>query len=200
VSADDDITRPIGLPHADTPAEGTQVPGLLDAAVAYAKELAAENIREVTRNSGPWIDRVLAQVNAKPGDAWCAAALFEIFLRASRAVGVPNPLPKSSGALRMYTLADDKFKIGAGVMRMEPERMRPGLCFFEDHSGDPRDGIGKGHCGIVLGWTAWPAMDLVRCISGNVVPSDSHSREGTALAQQDRPFGKMFAFLDLSRS
>lgn len=173
-------------------------PTLLEAAVAYAYELDRLNIHEVTRNSSPWIDRVLAQVNAKPGDPWCAAALFDIWLRASRACGVPNPCPKSAGALRMYSLADEKFKIGAGAARRDRSLLKPGMAFFEDHAGDPRDGIGAGHCGLVLGWTH-PEMDLVRVANGNVAPADTSSREGTHFAIQNRPIEKMLAFLDFSR-
>jgi hypothetical protein len=183
----------------DTPPAGSPVPTLAQCAVSYAHELVALDIREGTRNSSPWIDRVLAQVHAKPGDPWCAAALYEIFLRAARAVGVESPCPRSAGALRMYALADERFKIGAGVVRRERSLLQSGSAFFEDHSGDPRDGVGSGHCGIVLGWTD-PAMDLVDTISGNVVAADSRSREGTVLARQNRPIGKMLAFLDFERT
>lgn len=198
MTEDDPGALPTAEADGDTHRVGT-VPTLLEAAVAYARELAAQNIREITRNSSPWIDRVLGQVNAKPGDAWCAAANFEIWLRASRAVGVPNPCPKTAGALRQYGIADEKFKIGAGVVRRDPALLIAGLSFYEDHSGDPRDGQGAGHCGLVLGWTNDPASGLVKTASGNVAPADSHSREGTAFAIQDRPIERMLAFLDFSR-
>jgi hypothetical protein len=171
-------------------------PTLAEAAVAYARELAKLGVRETARNSGPWIDQVLAQVHAKPGDPWCAATLFEIFQRAATACGVPNPCRKSAGALRIYALAEERYKVPASAVVSNPALLKGGMAFFEDHSGDPRDGVGAGHCGVIVeDWDGTSAM--VKCISGNT--NMAGSREGNAIVLQDRAFSKMYGFLDFSR-
>ncbi len=179
---DDAITAPIAIAH----------PAIIDCLLHAARDTLG--IHETSRNSGPDIDRWLYNVRQTPGQPWCAAWHYSMWLRASRVVGAPNPCPRTAGALRTWKLADAHFRVTADEVRERPSLLRPGMSFLEDHSGDPRDGEGKGHIGIV---TAGLCGDLFRAISGNTNPAGS--REGVSVVEQSRSLSRAFGFLDFTR-
>lgn len=183
--SEDDKTPP------QRPALIGDVPTLAQCVLDAARETVG--VKETTRNSGPEIDLWLATVSLPPGRPWCAAWLYSMFLRATRALGIPNPCPRTGAALRMYTLADDAFKITASVA-FRNDLIVPGMAFFEDHSTPEHPGI--GHCGLVVGLIQ--NTDLVMTISGNT--NVAGSREGDSVVERGRPVSRMLGFLDFSRT
>lgn len=187
---DSDITRPIGLPHADTPPAVT----LLDAAVQVARDN-----RGVTEqggsNRGPIVDTYIRSVGLDPERGsypWCAAFVHFCFEKAGRALGLPaQPCPKVAGVMRLWNLSEERFRLGWGVVKRNPEMLRPGQVFIEDH------GEGKGHAGIVLAWVGPPGGNLVRTISGNT--NAVGSREGNAVVEQNRSTDRWLGLLDFGR-
>lgn len=68
------------------------------------------------------------------GFPWCAAAIYWTFQEAAHDLGVPNPCPKTGGALKMWDAAQDMYGT---------HQPAPGCVFVVDRGG------GKGHVGFV---------------------------------------------------
>lgn len=106
-----------------------------DEALRTAREQVGT--RETSRNSGPAVDAYLSTVGMPPGFAWCAAFVYWCFSVGAASLNVPNPCPRTAGALRLWGKAPSTQKFGK---RIEPE---PGDVFVIDH------GHGLGHVGFV---------------------------------------------------
>lgn len=195
---DEDVTRPIGL--RDTPAAGSPVPTLLlEAAVAWARSTVGE--RETPPNSnrsGP-IDQWIRNVGLDPeapqrageprGYSYCAAWAHSAFLYGARAIGAVSPCPRTASALRLWELADHRFRIPYDADHPETfdlATLRPGVLGIENHGG------GKGHVYMVLGLVD-PRMDLIACISPN--SSTPGDRDGGGVVLQNRPISRAFGFI-----
>lgn len=122
-------------------------------------------VRETSRNSGPEVDAYLASVGLAPGLAWCAAFVHWCFEAGAASLALPDPCPKTAGALRLYDDCPDGWKV------FRPE---PGDVFAIDH------GHGLGHVGFV---ESVGAIELVT-IEGNTNPGGS--REGDGVYRRTR--------------
>lgn len=147
-------------------------------------EIAASQVgvRETGRNRGPMVDEYLRAAGLNPAlDSypWCASFAVWVVRQACLELGIPNPLPRTSGVHKLW-------------MRSPPhtcvQRPSPGAIFCIDHGG------GKGHCGFVeeVGGT-----HLVT-IEGNT--NDGGSREGDGVYRRSRRFDEVnLGYIDLSR-
>lgn len=199
----DEITKPEHVPVGlrDTPAEGVIPPTLLECVLAYARETLG--IKEGIRpNRGPEIDQWARAMGIDPdryearhgaGPPWCAIWLYAVFQRAAVASANRNPCPRTSGAMRVWELAEERYRIPWEQVEADRSLLAPGCVFVEAHGG------GKGHVGLVLRWTDPAFANLARTISGNVVASDSRSREGTTVAEQDRRTDRWVGLLRFDR-
>ncbi|HKP96804.1 MAG TPA: CHAP domain-containing protein [Fibrobacteria bacterium] len=93
-------------------------------------------------NSGPEVDAYLASVGLGPGQYWCASFVYWCFQRASRKLGVPNPLIKTGGCLDHWNRTKGK-KIKTADATANPGLLLPGQIFIINHGG------GNGHTGMV---------------------------------------------------
>lgn len=158
---------------------------LRQAVVATAQRYVG--VRELSRNSGPEIDRWLAGVHQAPGASWCAAYAFGVFEEAAADCAVPNPCPRTAGALHMFA------ECPPGARTALPA---PGDLMFVDHGG------GLGHVCIVE--TVSPDGHHVTEISGNTFDEASGSREGDRVARHTWDIrtgrahgGRIAGFVDL---
>ena len=142
-------------------------------------------VHETSHNSGPLIDQWLAYVHASPGDPWCMAWLCGMHREAAVSLDMPNPCPRTAGALRLWDLA---------LPECRTELPAPGDAFVLD-TGAPG---GAGHVGIVVAVS--PDGETITSCEGN---SNEHgSREGNAVVMHtwnpaDGRRGKLVGYLSL---
>lgn len=149
---------------------------------------ATLGIRETAHNSGPQIDGWLRYVHARPGDSWCAAWVCSMHLHAAESLGLPNPCPRTAGALRLWdlTLPECRQKLPA-----------PGDVFVLD-TGEPG---GAGHVGIVELVT--PDGQTIITIEGNSTHPGYHSAEYVAKhtwRPADGKRGKLIGYLNMIKA
>lgn len=125
---------------------------------------ASIGTHETSPNSGPDIDRWLANVGHRPGDPWCAAWVHEMHKMAAAICLVENPYPKTAGALRTWDMADPSWRETLPA---------PGDVFVVEHDN------GRGHVGIVELVT--PDSQTIVSIEGNT--NAAGSREGDQVAK-----------------
>ena len=118
------------------------------------------------KNRGHQIDGWNRDVGVPLGSPWCAAWVYGMHREAATILGVPNPCPKTAGALKLWHLAPEACR------RPIPA---PGDVFVLD-TGDPG---GYGHVGIVELVT--PDGGTVVSIEGNT--NAAGSREGDRVAK-----------------
>lgn len=109
-------------------------PATLNEAMAAWME-AHVGTTETGHNSGPGIDDWLRLVGLEAGNEWCAATVFAAGHYSAQELGLVNPVPRTAGALKLWTLSEPLTHVGA------PAR---GRVFVVDHGG------GKGHAGVCL--------------------------------------------------
>jgi len=146
---------------------------------------ATLGVHETTRNSGPEIDAWLAYVHATPGDPWCCAWVCAVHRMAAVDCDVPNPCPRTAGALRLWDLT---------LPECRRELPAPGDVFVID-TGAPG---GAGHVGIVEAVN--PAGDLLTTLEGN--GNEDGSREGTKVVRhqwrpRDGKRGRVVGYLQM---
>lgn len=126
-------------------------------------------VREQGSNRGMEVEKWLHAVGAKPGDSWCAAFVYSMFLEAAESANPPmvNPCPRTAGALHLWSLAPSWARFSGPS---------PGAIFVIDH------GKGKGHVGFVEGVD--PGGLDIYTIEGNT--NDGGSREGDGVYRRKR--------------
>jgi hypothetical protein len=153
----------------------------LNALTEKALEVAATyvGIRETKRNRGPEVDAFLFDVGLDPTKGsypWCAAFVYAVFKRASAALVVPNPVPRTAGVLKLWDRSPDWAR----------GKAKPGAIFILDH------GQGRGHTGIV---EAVGPLHLIT-IEGNT--NELGSREGDGVYRRTRRMDEAVGYLDFS--
>lgn len=118
------------------------------------------------RNRGPRIDEWNRAIPVALGSPWCASWVYAMHDIAAKACGLPNPCPRTAGALKLWHLADPKHR------RPLPA---PGDVFVLD-TGDPG---GFGHVGIIELTT--PDNETIVSLEGNT--NGAGSREGDRVAK-----------------
>lgn len=141
--------------------------------------------RETSTNSGPEIDQWLEYVYQPPGKPWCQAWVCSMHRIAAVHCDVPNPCPRTAGALRLWELADRRARV---------EHPFPGCVFVLD-TGERG---GAGHVGIV---EATAPNGTITTIEGNT--NEAGSREGNAVARhtwipKNGARGVLIGYLNLS--
>lgn len=139
-------------------------PATLGEAMACWME-AHEGTTETAPNSNPAPDSIddwLRLVNLDPGNEWCAATVYAAAHASALELGMVNPVPKTAGALKLFTLSEPITHV------LAPAR---GRVFVVDHGG------GKGHAGVCL---SVDANGVPSCASGNT--NAAGSRLGNTLA------------------
>ncbi len=111
--------------------------------VAKAYEIAHAEVgtREIgAPNCGTRVEEYQASVGLpkKSGASWCAAGIYFCFMRASMTLGLPNPCPRTGGALKMMRQS----QIG---YHCEPGEATQGSLIFEAHGTQ-----GLGHVSMLL--------------------------------------------------
>ncbi len=127
---------------------------------------AHEGTTETAPNSNPGpdsIDEWLRLVNLPPGNEWCAATVYAAGHGAAIATGMVNPVPKTAGALKIYTLTEPICRVDG------PARGRVGIV---DH------GKGKGHAVVCV---SVDEAGVPTCLSGNT--NAAGSRVGNTLGR-----------------
>jgi len=184
------VPAPGSVP-ADEDATVTERLTLDDVVVATAQRTIGVRERPIGSNSGPEVNGYLFSVGLEPGESWCAAWLYSMFLAASRQLGIANPCPRTGGCLRMWSLADDAFKIAANAVEAAPSLLHAGMVAVEDH------GKGLGHVALVTGPADPNISDLYPCISGNT--NAAGGRSGDGVYSQHRRISAAMGFLDFSK-
>lgn len=182
---------------------GLETVSLLATRIAIAR--AAARIGEVGGNNlGPEPQRYNEQVGLPKGGAypWCCSGMYDVFLEASRILGVDCPFPKTAKAVRVW-----ERMLAAGCGESMP---RVGSLYILAHAPAAdllrqwRDDryTADGHIGIVT------ALDddglVVRDeVSGNT-KATTGSREGNCWAMHHGPpevshGGMLLGFINLER-
>lgn len=117
-------------------------------------------------NWGPYVKGLLASVGIGFAAPWCMAFVYACFMKASRDLGVLNPLPKTGGVLTAWNLMPKQYRV-VGMPQA-------GDVFIMDFGG------GKGHTGIVEKVEGIH----IHTIEGNT--NDDGSREGYEVARRKR--------------
>lgn len=141
-----------------------------------ALDLAIEQIgqRELSKNSGPMVDKYLASVNLRPGYAWCQAFVFWCFDIASKRLGIFTPVVKTGGVLHCWNNTLGGKKLTKNVCIASPNLIKPGDQFVMDFGG------GLGHTGIVESVDGY----TLHTIEGN--SNKKGSREGIMVCRNTR--------------
>jgi len=155
----------------------------LDALAIAQKELAA-GVRggNPVRFASPRIMEYLHSVGIASPAPWCAAAVHWCFMMAAEDAGLPNPCPRTGGALRMWELSP---------LKARTQLPAPGDVFVLDK------GKGHGHVGFVL--TASPDGRTLTTVEPDTNSAGSTTGDawGTHLwAPADGMRGKLVGFLD----
>ncbi len=131
-------------------------------------------------NRGPEVDRYVKTVGLDPEGKypWCMAFIYTMFDDFTNKMRIPNPLIKTAGVLDHWKKADDDLKIGIDSIRSNPNQMKPGQIFIQDH------GKGKGHAGIVVSVNA--KARTFTTIEGNGIEKDTKEREGDKVVRNTR--------------
>lgn len=131
-------------------------------------------------NLGPEVNEYLGSVHLTPGNPWCAALMFWCFERASRRLGLVNPVPRTGSSLRLWELADKECRdsnpaVGrVYVLKHSPTTGHAGICRTLDALGNCGDEVSGNtnaagsregntvamhhgtpevsHGGVLLGW------------------------------------------------
>lgn len=144
---------------------------LMQAALDVAQGELRLNVREIPpgSNRGPDVEKYLASVGRKPGDAWCAAFVYWCVEMASHSIGLNNPLKKTGRVASMWRDA-----VGRGSV-VTAEDVRAGKADI------PAGAIycavyesGRGHTGLV----ECREGDTLYTIEGNTAIKNSNSGEG----------------------
>lgn len=154
----------------------------MNALTEKALELAISQIgvRETKRNRGPEVDAYLLSAGLDPTKGsypWCASFCYWAFQKAARELGVPNPVPRTAGVMKMW--AKSPFWARSGPVA--------GAIFIIDHGG------GKGHAGFV----EYAAPLHIVSIEGNT--NDGGSREGDGVYRRTRRKDEATGYLDFSQ-
>ncbi len=156
----------------------------VDALLAAARATLGTK-EEGGKNRGHQIDGWNRDAGAALGSPWCAAWVYGMHKVAAALLGIPNPCPRTAGALKMWHMAPESSR------RPLPA---PGDVFVLD-TGDPG---GFGHVGIVEAVT--PDGNTIVTLEGN--SNEAGSREGTAVVQhtwkpRDGKRGRLLGYLSL---
>lgn len=150
--------------------------------------LTQEGICEIGGpNRGPEVDKYLAVVGLKPGNAWCAAFVCWSYDRAMKNLKMRRqpPFQYSGGVYKMWTTAPTRWK---------SNKPSVGAVFF--HLTDPHLPGSPGHCGIVT--RIEEDFLTFNSIEGNT--NEYGSRIGDRVRINRRPFDYVNAgFLDIGR-
>ncbi len=141
--------------------------------------------KETTPNGGPEINEWLRLVGLPTGNEWCAATVYAAGFYSSRELGIVCPVPRTAGALKLWSLADPACHV------LTPARGRVGVI---DHGG------GKGHAVIC---TLVDPNGLAFFASGNT--NAEGSRVGNCVAQHSGDpgvvhHGRFVGWCDFSRA
>lgn len=146
---------------------------LSEAVLRHARSYLGVHEEPPGSNDGPLIRQWLYNVSVDEPAPWCAAFAYSMFAYAAGECGLANPVPKTAGALRMWELADERYRqhypsVGSIVV-------------FQHLTADGKPD-GHGHVGIV----SKVQDDLVSSIEGN---SDAHgSRTGGSVVENTWDF------------
>lgn len=139
-------------------------------------EMAAAEVgvRETSPNRGPRVDEYHRYAGRDPAqaDSWCAQFVGFVAGHAAAAVGIQNPLPKSSSVMGLWQRSPQS---------SHEDEPHVGDVFCIDH------GQGKGHCGIVVGLPA--DVDYIDTIEGNT--NAGGSRNGDGVYRRTRKLGEI---------
>lgn len=155
--------------------------------VDRALELAAADMGKVVEvggnNHGPAVERMLAAVWQPAGQPWCAAWIYDLWSRAARDCGGPNPCPRTASVWRLWELGE-KYRVAHPL---------PGDVFVHLEKG-------KGHTGLV---TQVLPNHLVT-IDGNTTaehdPNDPAGRDGGGVYRKTRRREYFSGFLRFDQS
>lgn len=170
------------------PVPAAAPPALAAAALDAAR--AEIGVREVPpgSNRGPEVDAYLRAVGLDPAAgsfAWCAAFVYWCFGKGAAALGAPNPLPRTAGALALWNGGRAAMtRIPAADALARPALVAPGQIFILSTGG------GFGHVGLV------EAVDggVLTTIEGNT--NDGGSREGIGVFRRTGSNGRKIASIN----
>lgn len=118
-------------------------------------------------NRGARVEEYQRAAGGRPGEPWCAAFVSWAFIKATEAMGVPNPMAPRLGALSVWTHAPEACRSKTPTI---------GSIFVIDH------GAGKGHVGLVESVTS----DHVVTVEGNT--NGDGGREGDGVMRRIRRY------------
>jgi hypothetical protein len=166
------------------PAPPTPPPVVIaDPFIAHVVAVAAQQIGVMEdppgSNRGTEVDAFLRAAGVDPATGshpWCAAFVYWCFVEGCRAVGCPNPAPRTAGVIDHWRKAGRRGirRITATQAMETPGLVQGGLVFFMS------TGQGTGHVGFVES----VAGGKLVTIEGNT--NDGGSREGVGVFRRDK--------------
>lgn len=136
------------------------------------------NVREAPgyKNTGEQVEKYQESTGNKPGEPWCMSFVYWCYEQAADRMGRINPLYKTGHVLTGWRARKDRFRALTPMI---------GDVFIMDY------GKGKGHTGIIVGFTK--DGKKAQTIEGNT--NDEGSREGFEVCYRERDLSKMLGFL-----
>lgn len=123
-------------------------------------------------NRGEWVERVLQNAGARPGDPWCCAWVIWCYDRACGQFRSPLILPRTAAC---RTLIQE-----CRLAWLRPDPVRGAIAVRLNDINNPSS---KGHCGIVEDYRKSGA--IVRSVDGNT--DDGNDQDGENVAFRPRP-------------
>lgn len=148
--------------------------------------------REIGKNGGPFVEKVLRSVGLGRGYAWCAAFVYWCYTRAG---AKPHHLPnkwKAAAVRHWVAWAEEQHRL-----RGANEKPLRGDLFFWLNAN------GTGHIGLVaeVGVNKYDDMQLYRTIEGNTNAKGSREGDGVYEKYRTREFLQSrhrFGFIDMN--
>lgn len=127
-------------------------------------------------NRGKRIEMYQAAAGGRPGDAYCVAGIYWCFQQSAMALRTINPMPRTTGALRLYELAPAYAKLPPW-RNSGQKTPQPGAIVVHRSKSKP----GRGHVGLVVHTRGAE----IGCIEFNTNPAGS--RDGDGVYIRERP-------------
>jgi hypothetical protein len=139
-------------------------------------------------NRGLRVEEYLRSAGCRPGDPWCASFVYWCFNKASKSLGIRNPLVRTGSCITHWSGTGGR-KITHSRAINDPSLIKPGFIFIINH------GNWQGHTGIVR----TTGNGYIGTIEGNT--NINGSREGLGVAELQRKILTINAgFIDYSGS
>jgi hypothetical protein len=142
-----------------------------------------EGVKEVGYNRGEAVETILKRTGLPPGQSWCMALVYNVWLDSSQRLHIQNPVPQTGGCSIYYRYASKRpltFKVLQPSQVLMGVSLEPADTPIWIHSGISKDGSFSGHTGILVSQLN---KSTFKTFEGNTYAGDSGNQangDGTA--------------------